>query len=321
MPWPRGAGRSADGNRVAVVVVNHNTRALISELLFSLHRVLGRDQIAEIVVVDNASSDNSLPVLRALDEAGLIHLIANRRQRHHGSGLNQAVSWLAARQASLKETERIDYVWALDSDTLLLRGDAVRDALDVFRRRRPAAVGESFGEREGYLYLHPSALMFEPGLVWRDPVAPFSDDGNPERRLLETATDSGHELVPFPFLHHSYVLHLGSGTLIDVADRERRSRWHVWAERNLRGRRDFTYTGHPLGPRLHAELRAAYQREVPDDSPQQLVDACSREELIVISDARPLPERATLQRLHDEGEDLAQYLTASPDRPDPPDGS
>ncbi len=299
-----------------MVVVNHNTRALISELLFSLHRVLGRDQIAEIVIVDNASSDGSLPVLRALAEAQLIHLIANSRQRHHGSGLNQAVSWLASRQAGRGETDRVDYVWALDSDTVLLRRDAVRDALDVFRRLRPAAVGESFGQREGYAYLHPSTLMFEPALVWRDPVAPFSDDGNPERRLLETASDCGHELVPFPFLHHSYVLHLGSGTLIDVAERERRSRWYVWAQRNLGERRHFTYTDHPLGPRLHAEVRAAYRREIPDDSPQQLVQACSRDELIVIPDARPLPERATLQRLYDEGQDLVQYLLARPDRPD-----
>src|SRR4051812_29541408 len=307
--WPENARRSTSGDRVAVVVVNHNTRARISELLFSLYRVLGRDQVARTVVVDNASKDGSLPVLEALSEAELIDLISNKRQRYHGSGLNQAVSWLASRQAGLPEAERIDYVWALDSDTLILRRDAVRDALEVFRRDRVAVIGQSWGERDGYEYLLPATLMFEPGLVWRHPVAPFSDDGNPERKLLETATDSGRRLVAFPFLHHSYVLHLGSGTMIEVAS-ERTNRFHVWAQRDLAGRRHYTYTHHPLGPRIHAELRSAYEREIPDDTPEQLVRACLRDELIAVPEARPLPPAEVLQRLYDEGKDLAEYVLA-----------
>jgi hypothetical protein len=144
--WPEDSSRSADGDRVAIVVVNHNKRILISELIFSLYRILGRDQFAAVVVVDNASTDGSVQVLRALADAQLIHLIANKRQRHHGSGLNQAVSWLASRQAGLREKARIDYVWALDSDTLILRCDTIRDALDVLRRPDAAIIGESFGD-------------------------------------------------------------------------------------------------------------------------------------------------------------------------------
>jgi hypothetical protein len=307
--WPRDAPRSGGGDRVAAVIVNHNTRTLISELVFSICRVLGRDQLAAIVVVDNASTDGSLTVLEALRDAGLIDLISNERQRYHGSGLNQAVSLLASRQASLPETERIDYVWALDSDTLVLRRDTVQDALAVFRRTGTAVIGEAWGYREGYKYLLPASLMFEPARVWRRPVAPFSDDGNPERRLLETAADSGFRLDTHHFLHHSYVLHLGSGTMFEVAD-ERSNRFHIWAQRDLGGRRQHTYTQHPLGPQLHASLRSAYRREVHDDTPRGLVRACSHGELIVIPDAVPLPPVEVLQRLYDEGRDVAEYLRA-----------
>jgi glycosyltransferase involved in cell wall biosynthesis len=314
--WPQGAPRSTNGDRVAVVIVNHNTRGLVSQLVFSLYRVLGRDQFATIVVVDNASTDGSLAVLQALMDAKLIHLIANKRRRYHGSGLNQAVSWLASRQSRLREPDRIDYVWALDSDTMILRRDTVRDALDVFRRLRPAAIGESFGERDGYEYLLPATLMFEPGLVWRRPVSPFADDGNPERKFLETATDAGYRLLAHPFLHHSYVLHLGSGTMIEIADREQGNRFHVWAKRDLAGRRHYTYIDHPLGQQLHAEVRRAYEREIPDGTPQQLVRTCMRDELIAIPCARPLPPKAVLRRLYDEGEDLVAYVLAEWDRSD-----
>jgi hypothetical protein len=95
-------------------------------------------------------------------------------------------------------------------------------------------------------------------------------------------------LVPFRFLHDSYVLHFGEGTWIEVDMRkEWTNRFYAWADRELSGRRHFTYTGHPLGPRLHTELRTAYQQEVPNDTPQELARACLRDELIVIDDARP----------------------------------
>jgi glycosyltransferase involved in cell wall biosynthesis len=298
--WAEDSSRSADGDRVAIVVVNHNKRILISELIFSLYRILGRDQFAAVVVVDNASTDGSVQVLRALADAQLIHLIANKRQRHHGSGLNQAVSWLASRQAGLREKARIDYVWALDSDTLILRRDTIRDALDVLRRPDAAIIGESLGEYDGYQYMPAATLMFKPGLVWRDPIAPFRDDGSPEMKLLQTATDAGYGVVPFPFLRHSYALHLVSGTLMQVAERERRNRWHVWAKRNLHGRRHFNYSYHPLGAQLHCELRSAYEREIPDDSPERLVRACLRGELIAVSDARSLPDWAVLKHLYDK---------------------
>src|SRR3954471_13121169 len=85
--WPTPQPQSAGQPRVACVVVNFNTRWLIAGLLFSLYRLLGKDQFATIVVVDNHSQDGSLALLDGCAEAGLIHLIRNRGQRYHGPAL------------------------------------------------------------------------------------------------------------------------------------------------------------------------------------------------------------------------------------------
>jgi glycosyltransferase involved in cell wall biosynthesis len=288
---------------VAIAVVNHNTRLLIAQLVFSLYRILGRDQFTTVVVVDNASSDGSVELLRALDRAGLVHLIANRRQRYHGSGLNQAISWLASRQAAAPPQERVDYVWTLDSDTLVLRRDVVHDAVARMRESGAAVAGEML-EREGHGPLVMCSLLLEPARVWRPGVAPFSDDGAPERLLLESVTAAGLPLGRFEFLHHTYVLHLGSGTLREIAKGEWGNRFYGWAS----GHSELTYNQHPLGRRLHASASEAFAREVPVDDPDALVRACRRDELLVIPEAKPLPPRSELLRLYGDGVDLEQYL-------------
>jgi GT2 family glycosyltransferase len=74
-------GLGGDRKTVGIVTVNFNTRRLIAQLVFSLYRLLSRDQFAQIVVVDNASTDGSGELLEALQTAHLIHLIRNPTQR------------------------------------------------------------------------------------------------------------------------------------------------------------------------------------------------------------------------------------------------
>jgi glycosyltransferase involved in cell wall biosynthesis len=62
--WPKVRRIAVAGRpRVAIVVANYNTRRLIAQLIFSLYRILGRDQFDELVVVDNASTDGSRQLL------------------------------------------------------------------------------------------------------------------------------------------------------------------------------------------------------------------------------------------------------------------
>jgi Glycosyl transferase family 2 len=89
--WPTDSSATGtDEPRVGIVVVTFNTRRLIAQLLFSLYRLLGRNEFAQLVVVDNASTDGSRELLDALHEARLIDLIRNRHQRYHGPALTQA---------------------------------------------------------------------------------------------------------------------------------------------------------------------------------------------------------------------------------------
>src|SRR2546428_13181341 len=105
--WPSGTRSGGERKRVGIVVANFNTSRLIAHLVFSLYRLLGRSEFAQLVVVDNASTDGSLELLDALHGAALIHLIRNRRQRYHGPALTQAISWLVPRQRQGDPRERL----------------------------------------------------------------------------------------------------------------------------------------------------------------------------------------------------------------------
>jgi hypothetical protein len=66
-PWPIAVNSArSDQKRVGIVVANFNTRRLIAQLVFSLYRLLGRNEFAQIVVVDNGSTDGSTELLKAL---------------------------------------------------------------------------------------------------------------------------------------------------------------------------------------------------------------------------------------------------------------
>ena len=115
--WPV---RDAGGDQgLAVVAVNYNTAEDISHLLFSLFRVLGRDQFERIVIVDNRSTDESPALLSAMAATGAIEVLFNKKQRFHGPGLNQAIAHLA--QTELRRRRAVRYVWVLDSDAIVLR--------------------------------------------------------------------------------------------------------------------------------------------------------------------------------------------------------
>ncbi len=123
--WPTRIKATAAQPRVAVVTANYNTRLLVAQLIYSLYARLGDQQVAQVVVVDNASTDGSRSLLERMAASGLCALIANDAQRYHGPALNQAMNWLAERQRMDGPELLIDYVWVLDSDCVVMRGDTL----------------------------------------------------------------------------------------------------------------------------------------------------------------------------------------------------
>jgi hypothetical protein len=186
-------GRSGAGREtVAVVTVSYNTRELTALLLWSLRTIVTWPGL-EIVVVDNGSADGSAELLAEAAQAGLCGLLANDVNRQHGPGLNQGISWLAARRGPVPA-----WIWILDADVVAARPDALSAALAVARARSAALVGEprwdpwhqveSFG-----LY----SLLMDPAVVWQPQAGPFADDGDPLFDLFTSAARLGIGMAAF----------------------------------------------------------------------------------------------------------------------------
>jgi GT2 family glycosyltransferase len=113
---------------IAVAIVNYNTREHLRACLASVQL----EAPSQVVVVDNASSDGSVEIVRA--EYPWVMLHANKTNSGYGAAANQAIAGCTA-----------EYVLLLNSDTLLQLG-----ALQALST---------------YLDLHPRAAIVGPRLV------------------------------------------------------------------------------------------------------------------------------------------------------------
>ncbi len=97
---------------LSIIVVNYNTRALLQACLASVYADLGQESCgvaAEVIVVDNASSDGSAAMVG--EQFAQAVLIESGKNIGYGSGAN-----LGLKQA------RGRYLMLLNSDTLVLDG-------------------------------------------------------------------------------------------------------------------------------------------------------------------------------------------------------
>jgi hypothetical protein len=175
----------------------------------------------------------------------------------------------------------------LDSDVVVLRPDTVHDALRELRRLGAAAVGQRTGDpvynrvlRNNPEMLNPCSLLLEPARLWRDPIPPFLEDGAPSTALQVAADERGLCLVEFPFVEDGYLLHLGRGTLREVAAANvTENRYYAWAVEH----RDYHFAGRADGAELLAGFLDVFDREVGDLTPDSLVAACLRPGLLSLA--------------------------------------
>ena len=283
--WPRPPDHVGGSRpRLGIVVVNFNTARLISQLLFSLYRILGRSEFAIVVVVDNGSTDGSREILESLAAAQLIQLVANADQQYHGPGLNQGISWLADRQESADPVDRIRYVWSLDSDVVVLRRDTARDALGAFEGTGAAAVGQIQDNpltrralRKNPAMLSPFSLILDPDQMWQPSIPPFLEDGDPAAGMQVAADADGLRLVSFPFVERGYLVHLGRGTLKSIAEsRDTTNRYYEWAA----GHNEPYYMGQEGAPSMYQRICEVFDEEVGDLTPERVTAACSGSDLL-----------------------------------------
>ena len=145
--------------RVGAVVVNYNAGEVLGRCLASLRR----NGIADIVVVDNGSTDGSTEVLQSFE--GSCRLISSPRNGGYGAGAN-----LGARSIAC------DLVFICNPD-LVAEPDAIGRLVESLDARRDAAVaGPMLLETDGSVY--PSGRTFPDlrdalghgfvGLFWRN---------------------------------------------------------------------------------------------------------------------------------------------------------
>ncbi len=148
---------------VSAVVVSFNSRHCLPECVRSLRS----ESVADVVVVDNASSDGSVEAMLASDPD--VTVVATGANLGYGSGANRGVEVAAG-----------DHLLLLNPDTVVEPGTvkALSEALD--RDPGLAAVGPRIENVDGTLY--PSVRSFPDlwvagghaflGLVW--PANPFT---------------------------------------------------------------------------------------------------------------------------------------------------
>lgn len=273
--WPASSSRTQHP-KVGIVVVSYNTVQLITFLLFSIFRILGREQIARVVVVDNASTDGSVPVLKAMRDGGLIDLILNERQRYHGPALNQGINRLCQirRGLSPQSEECFDYVWVLDSDVVILRPDAFTNALRFMKENDAASIGQFQYDALKSGYAHISSLLVDPAKVWRRSITPFDESGAPGVNFQLSIQKSGLKVLDYPFRSENYLLHLGRGTLMAIADgKDNANKYSKWASEH----KSHHYHGNRRGPQIMEDFARIFQEEVGPLTGENLVKACLKE--------------------------------------------
>src|SRR5512136_2286650 len=108
---------------ISIIIVNWNTRDILQGCLESVHKTI-RDISYEIIVVDNASRDGSIAMLK--EKYQQARLIENKQNRGFGAANNQAMGIMAGRYALL-----------LNTDTILI--DSAVHELYIFMENHPEA--------------------------------------------------------------------------------------------------------------------------------------------------------------------------------------
>ncbi len=266
--WPTTTATTPPSG-VVVVSANYNTKALIAQLLWSLHRFLG-PELAGVVIVDNGSTDGSAAMLRAVADGGLCHLIANQQNRHHGPALTQGLSYLAE-QGQAAPNGR-PWVWLLDSDCMIARASAATAVIAAATSANAALVGEAYWNRWNQMAQFAGySLLLDPAQVWRPEIGTIPDGGDPIGEFEQACRAQGLSTHSFPFAKDGYLVHLGRSTLAGVYARaETGHPLYEWATSHHKPH----FQEVPTAKARHVALVEEFNRAVPTVEANVLIEAC-----------------------------------------------
>jgi hypothetical protein len=200
----------------------------------------------------------------------LCELIVNQQNCHHGPALSQAMSYLAHRQQ--ESTGPRPWVWLLDSDCIIARADAARQATAAAVEAEATLVGEAYWNRwndidqfAGY------SLLLDPAKTWQQAVGMIPDGGDPIGDFEKSCRAHGVVGLSFPFTQAGYLIHLGRSTLAGIRQREEHSNpLYEWAQTHHAPH----FQEVPTAQARYAELVNEFDQAVPDLQVEALIRAC-----------------------------------------------
>lgn len=255
--------------KILLAIVNYNTAQLISHLLFSLFRFMSAKARSnmDILIIDNASTDESRDILLAFQQVGMIRTILNDRQLYHGPALNQAVD--------VAVMEKYDYLWTMDSDVVVIREEIVYDAIEFMVKTNAAIIGQEYLTMRMDNVPHISCMVFDMARC----KPKFGHSGNPARKICAEA----EPILNFPFRREYYILHMGGGTRAMIkATNDQGNEFFA-----VRGSLSAWPDGE-LPSQIYEQFKQIYQSEVP--TPDHLLEACHR----------PATLQLNLPNIHDQ---------------------
>lgn len=272
-PCPTNYDEQKTPQTTAIVTVNYNTCKLILQLIWSLYHTIQSKNFAKIVVVDNNSSDGSQDFLRALAKENLIDYRENSENLYHGPALNQAFDYLSMTQKK-SPTGNINAVWVLDSDCVVVHPKTLVHALSVMNETHAALVGQRVNDvwNNGKFGLH--SLLVDPAKVWRDPISPFEEHGQPSDRLQESCLQAGLPLAPFDFTREGYVIHLGRSTLAAIAQKnEVNNTYFQWAREHSQPH----FAGEPTAKGKYEAFLKDFYHAVPNVNLNTVINSIKKQ--------------------------------------------
>lgn len=146
--FPAEPCRQERGMDISVIIVNWNTKGLLSKCLLSVYETI-RLLAFEVIVVDNASTDGSVAMLRREFTSAVV--VENSVNRGFGAASNQALRVMKGRYALL-----------LNTDTILAE-DAVQELFSFLESHPDAAMAcgqllNADGSRQNSIAAFPSFL-------------------------------------------------------------------------------------------------------------------------------------------------------------------
>ncbi|MBF0241426.1 MAG: glycosyltransferase family 2 protein [Desulfamplus sp.] len=121
--------------KILIIIVTWNKQEYVMQLLKSIKKIAYDMQYIDILLVDNASSDDTIATVSK--EYPEVNIISNKENLGGTGGFNTGLKW-AAEQPDGK----YDYLWLLDNDVVVNRY-ALIELVELLEKNRDAAIAGS----------------------------------------------------------------------------------------------------------------------------------------------------------------------------------